>query len=455
MTLHDVLTSLPLGQEDRDESLGQGLDILAQGLEHYSADTLKVESRRRSFGGHARLLEKHGVTGSIPDSLAAVRARRREVMDGFEVEQESLQDLLDLIGGLLFQLGADAAPYRLRIRYRPVMVNTAGIETPRGFRQFQLHHGSAIRIPCDVLVISARMSSSGVEGQLANALDGRYDLSPDPTSRLLSIADGVWTTCQPAPSEAPFSKLLTLWMPEETEQVNDVYGRAVAGVFASLMALEHLDGAIEHVGLSFLGGHRVSDMDTAVQTLIFAAMHWLKRSERGESIRCALLQVDELEAWDASMNRALGRVYVGGHEDPLLDALRREVLEQALPLREGPLAPALVPLVEALRGQGPLCVELVCTFSRTLAERIVNESIQASGKKPGGDLLSKIEDLRKGGSIAPWVCSYMHGLRVLGNKSVHPPNQPPRYLPQKLGKEDLLAALSATGCLLSLWQAAH
>ena len=72
-------------------------------------------------------------------------------------------------------------------------------------------------------------------------------------------------------------------------------------------------------------------------------------------------------------------------------------------------------------------------------------------QKPSGDLLNSIEKLRKTGMIAPWVSSYMNGLRVVGNKSVHPAHKIPKYLPQQLGSADLVTTMSAARCLLDFW----
>ena len=109
-------------------------------------------------------------------------------------------------------------------------------------------------------------------------------------------------------------------------------------------------------------------------------------------------------------------------------------------------------MVEALQVQGPLCIELICTFARALCELTAKQSLLALGGKPSGDLLSTIEKLRQSGAVAPWICSYMHGLRVLGNKSVHPAQSPPRFEPKRLELSDLVSALAATRCLLTWWE---
>lgn len=52
--------------------------------------------------------------------------------------------------------------------------------------------------------------------------------------------------------------------------------------------------------------------------------------------------------------------------------------------------------------------------------------------------MSSIERLRSEGFISPWISSYMLGIRVLGNKSVHPPRNIPKYKANNLELGDLL-----------------
>ena len=222
-------------------------------------------------------------------------------------------------------------------------------------------------------------------------------------------------------------------------------------MFSALAALEYMGVGCKKIGMSFLAGHRVQGLDTAVEQLVLSSLHWLKKSSQSLEVCCTLLQIDEVDDFDSEMNRSLGRSTVGVDGDPMIAALRAEVLTLTARYKEGPLRPALGPLYEALDVQGALCIELICTFARTLCEVMVRECLVLQGQKPSGDLLNSIEKLRKTGTIAPWVSSYMHGLRVVGNKSVHPPHQPPKYMPQQLGAADLVTAMSACRCLLDYW----
>ena len=111
----------------------------------------------------------------------------------------------------------------------------------------------------------------------------------------------------------------------------------------------------------------------------------------------------------------------------------------------------VVPLYSAISNKEGLNIELVCTFSRTLCELIVTGVSKQHNVKVSGDLLSSIERLRTEGIVSPWISSYMHGIRVLGNKSVHPPKSPPKFKPNKLEIGDLASALMGIRSLLEFW----
>ena len=64
----------------------------------------------------------------------------------------------------------------------------------------------------------------------------------------------------------------------------------------------------------------------------------------------------------------------------------------------------------------------------------------------------QIERLRNDGVISPWISSYMQGIRIMGNKSVHPPKKTPKYKPLKLETGDLASTLMGIRLLLEFWE---
>jgi hypothetical protein len=449
--LKDQIQALSIEPTERSESIAQSLDILAQVLEAIEL-RLSKSSVRRSFSDHACRLHELGAPKKWQQLLGEIRVHRKTI-DALEPQEQSVRQLISLVAKMIDASDTGSVLYHRRVRYRPHMVNTVGIDTPTGFGQFQLYHGSVIQMPCDILIVSGRVADDGqIDGQVVNALKWRYDIGVDPSQVCFRYSDEVWITHQQVSHpKAPFSHVLCLFLPAEPERAQELYELGLRSTFAALSALEYLDIPCANVGMSFLAGHRVQSMQTAVEKLVLSSLQWLKRSNRSQDVCCTLLQLDEVERFNTAMNETLGRSSIGADGDPIIVALRQEVLTFASRYKDGPLNPALRPLFEALNGKGDLCIELICTFSRTLCEVMVRECLVLQGQKPSGDLLSSIEKLRKTGMIAPWVSSYMHGLRVLGNKSVHPAHSPPKYVPQHLGSADLVSAMSAARCLLSFW----
>jgi len=452
MNLLETIGTLSTTPEECGEALAQSLDILAQSLE--SIDQLlgdHQEQIRRSFGDHARNLEQLRAPSDWLELLSNIRRFRKKI-NVLEPEEILVAELFEMIAELLQKTGVGGRMYHRRVRYRPHLINTVGVDTPTGFGQFQLYHGSAIQMPCDVLVVSGRVSPEGkVDGQVVNALRWRYNLTINSKDGFVRESDEIWLVHQEINHpNAPFKHVLCLFLPPEPKRAQALYQQGLQTVFAALSALEYLDVPCRKVGMSFLAGHRVQGMDNAVETLVLASLQWLKKSARAQEVSCTLLQMDEVDSFNCAMNTTLGRSTVGDG-DPMISALRTEVLTLAARYKDGPLKPALGPLYEALNVQGDLCIELICTFSRTLCEVMVRECLKMRGQKSSGDLLNSIEKLRKTGMIAPWVSSYMHGLRVVGNKSVHPAHKPPKYLPAQLGSADLVTTMSAARCLLDFW----
>ena len=170
------------------------------------------------------------------------------------------------------------------------------------------------------------------------------------------------------------------------------------------------------------------------------------------SINCALLHKSELELWNRTMNQVLNRSLVDSQSDSIVYALKIELITSLDKHKKSNLSHAILPLLSALSSKDGVNIELVCTFSRTLCELIVTDITKYFKLKSSGDLLSSIERLRTEGVVSPWISSYMHGIRILGNKSVHPPKNKPKYYPANLSLSDLSSALIGVKSLLDFWE---
>jgi hypothetical protein len=157
MNVKDQITTLSTVENERSESIAQSLDILAQVLE--SIDTrLTGQDReiRRSFGDHSRNLQQLQAPKEWQDILGEIRTHRKTI-NALEPKEAKVRKLITLVAQLIDMSNSQNVVYQRRVRYRPHLVNTVGLETPTGFGQFQLYHGSVIQMPCDVLIVSGRL----------------------------------------------------------------------------------------------------------------------------------------------------------------------------------------------------------------------------------------------------------------------------------------------------------
>ncbi len=111
---------------------------------------------------------------------------------------------------------------------------------------------------------------------------------------------------------------------------------------------------------------------------------------------------------------------------------------------------AVKPLLEALQKKEHVCIENICVFGRTLCELMALALLKQHDLKVHPMLMNNIETLRQSKIIAPWICSYMHSLRIFGNETVHM-RETINYRPKGLDENDLIAALSAIKSLAAFW----
>ncbi len=253
--------------------------------------------------------------------------------------------------------------------------------------------------------------------------------------------------------ESLFDHLVILSVKNELSFINSKLQKQLyIQLFASLNQLEYLGVDISEVGMSFLLGNRTENKELSVEMLIFESLIWLKQAKTTKSIHCSLLHIEELNLWDKTMNSVLGRSSIDPKSNPIVDTLKIDLVNLLEKHKSSSLSTGIVPLYSALSTKEGLNIELVCTFARTLCELIVNDVTKKHNIKESTDLLSSIERLRNDGVISPWISSYMHGIRIMGNKSVHPPKKTPKYKPLKLETGDLASTLMGIRILIEFWE---
>jgi hypothetical protein len=447
------LNELDLTPEHCFESMGQVIDSMVQVLEEVEKQITKQPAVSRSLGELEAFLRKENLN-ELAGHLSEIRGFRKTI----NVRQpgpDKVEELKEMVIALIRESGHSELPHKYRIRYVPVMENSTGIESPIGFSRFNLYHGSILHVKCKTLVVSACSNGKNMDldGQVINALKWRFVLPEEANLTVTDIQCCCISWYEVKHLDSFFDHLIVVSIDKKFGTLkNERQQELHRQLFAGLNQLDYMGVDLSEIGLSFLFGNRTVDKERSVQSLVLESLMWLKQAKSTKSIHCSLLHKDELCIWNDSMNRALSRSSVDPSADPMLEALKLELLSVLDGHKEGVLKDGVNPLLSALSTKDGLNIELVCTFSRTLCELIVRDTCRRHSVKSSGDLLSSIERLRTEGIASPWVCSYMHGIRVLGNKSVHPPKSLPKFKPSKLEIRDLSAALIGIRSLLEFWQ---
>ena len=343
---------------------------------------------------------------------------------------------------------------------KPETVNSVSVETAQSYKAFDLVHGDITRISTDLIVLSAYGSAkSAPEGQVVQALRQQgVVVATEP--RWLNFSERCWTCFQKG-GDTGASALLTVFIPQLAfhEDPLPIFEQAVRGVFASLAALEYTGLSFRRVSLPVLYGQRILKEHSRgderyprlADILIQESVRWLRKSDQTHTVQFVVFEEAQVSEWDAAINRTLGRSLISAGSDAVLKSLCQEIVDAVRSQPDRRLAGATAPLAAALSGKDPLVVESVCVWARKLVEAMLMVLLPNQKITPGRDLASNIDHLGTSKTVAPWIVSYMHSLRIFGNESVHARGEAPGYHPARLDRSDLVSALSAVRSLLAFW----
>jgi hypothetical protein len=334
------------------------------------------------------------------------------------------------------------------------VINSVSIETPTGYRVLQLVHGDITAVRTDLLICTSHPhEDKPLAGQIIHRLHERHGLDLHCARRWLSLDNGCSTCFTPVPPGLPFSYVLILRMPDPEAGVEGsiLFDRAIQGTFAAVAALEMLDRGFPVLSLPVVYGQQIANHVAGADSLIRRATEWLKQSRHTQTVQMVFNDDHDMDEWDRAMNRSLGRSYVSGGTSHVLDSLCREILQMISAHDDARLAGVTRLLRQSLARVESLCVEPVCAFGRKLVEVMLGHLLPLAGLKVSGVLINNIEELHRCPRVPPWICSYMHTLRILGNESVHMKEKGPGTTVSRLTVGDLISALSAVRSLLAFW----
>ena len=338
------------------------------------------------------------------------------------------------------------------------VLNVVSVDTKRGYKLIQLCHGNVVDIKSGLLVLSTSNKPEATpSGLLVSHLKHRYNFICSKERPLLHFSPTEWSTVQEGTDDTPFRHLLQLCVGGSIneESLQTYIKRVAQGLFASVSALEILGIPTHTISLPVLQAHKISDETgyrVIIEALIRESISWLKRSESTDVINLCVYFGDELHIWSDAMDRVLGRTIVSVHTDSMMQMFLSRVLHEAEHHVHGPIGESVSSLKQVLSHTESLGVEHISVYARKLVESICKEVLKLHNRKTSGDLLSCIERLREGGIAAPWILSYMHNIRILGNENVHVREEGKVYTPNTMNSNDVISLLSSIQAVLQYWR---
>lgn len=327
-------------------------------------------------------------------------------------------------------------------------MNVVGVETVFGLKTLELVAGDVTQLQSDLLAVSAFAGSYLPTPQsVIGALKRDHGLSLREEARRPAIdlrrQFGVWVT-QPLRG-LPFARVICV---EIVGAVQDP-GEAIQNLFVGLAVLEAMGIEVRSLAMPVLGtGDQGIDPDKIVPPLLAKATEALRRSLSLERIQVAAFKQADAEALSAEIDKQFGArtVRLPGRE--LVPALLKEIEQTCVKLR-GTASGLEAKLLEEIRqsvSQNPSATD-IGVIARKMAEFVVDAQL---GQRQGIDLFQKINNL---GSIhvAPWIVTYLHMLRVVGNEVVHIRDVPERK-PAGLAEDDMALCLFCVLRVLQFWQ---
>ena len=438
-----------------DERASYLFDLVDQAVDGYivSRGRWQETLAGKSLGKKIAVLDNEK-DEDLKSAVKRFRSLRLKILKSPRFTDEMIAGLKSAAAKVVSTAGAEERTFSCRVPLGSKIVNSVSIETIGGFRYFHILHADVFSVPADLTVISTHANATEPpSGQLVSALKKR-GIEIDPEKVFQIIENGsTWTCFQPVQGYENVHAILTARIKASRgrDDPTEFFDRAVKGIFTSLAALEYLGHRFQTVNMPVIYGQRIVDYQGAIRSLVQNSLTWLKKSDHTECINFVVYSSDELEQWNTALNSCLGRSMIAAGSNEVLAGMTHEVIIELEALPDSSINTALEPLRRALSARDKICVQSVCIFGRKMCELVCCQLLEKQSLKASNDLCSNIERLRESKIAAPWICSYMHSLRIFGNETVHERSEV-KYLPRTLGQNDLLAALTAVRAVLAFWR---
>ena len=340
------------------------------------------------------------------------------------------------------------------------VINTMSVETPTGFRTFNLIDGDITETDDPLLIASSwKTIGNHVGGLVIDSLKSSHNVDFKKLRPIVNLGNGVGTFEVAAPNDSLPWRLLVVGLPgvegidEPSPADLKLYSEGVWTLFGSLAALEIRGENYTSMSMPVLGGNREYPPKFVASNLLKQSMEWLKTSRSMATINAWVHDKTMLAVWVEAMDSVLHRRTISSTADSVAHALKLEILEQirsSEPDSSSSFKEHSVGITRELRGD-EVSIRRLATFGRILTEQMVREITLSEGLSWNGNLFEGISELGRHRKIAPWIISHFHTLRILGNETVH--GSPDKhYVPPDLQDSDLVPVLACLSRILSFWK---
>jgi Domain of unknown function (DUF4145) len=376
-----------------------------------------------------------------------------------QVQDHEVDAFFDLSVRLIQAIGAFELTYTSRVppsgpRGSGSDCNRASVETPEGFRSIHLRHAMVTQQDVDLVILTA-LTGVPLGGFIVEQLRDCYGFECEASAPFLTFGPGRWSSVQAGDyPRTSFRRIMTVMLPDISQDPDHLRRiRSMCdGIRASLAAMEVLGIPARTIALPVLQAHLLqvgAEYQMLTRELLQFAANWLKQSAAATEITFCVYFGNQLEMWAEEFDRALGRNTVSAGEDLILKILRDEVIQLSLRVPDSALKSEVEDLRQQLKAD-TLRIAPVVTLGRRIVERMCEEHYSINNKKRPFELWKAIEGLASF-NISPWLRTYLHTLRVLGNEGVHVRDDQQPWIPNQLDRDDLVTGLSAIRTVLAYY----
>jgi hypothetical protein len=329
-------------------------------------------------------------------------------------------------------------------------LNLIDIETPWGYRSFELHHRDLTELDFKVDVLAVSAFSKNYEPVPNTVIGALHDkcqidmkaLAEDPEYDLVD-AFGCWVA-KTVP-DTKFDRIVCVESFDEDAQLGEVLENLF--IVLSILGLKGI--SVETLALPILGaGNQGLEPEMVIKALLNCSLKYLNHSPNTRRILFVEISEERAHKLDEAMNDVLDRVKLVIPKGELYKGLRNDIANS---LKRG--RTMVGDAGYAFFGDAIRLIESdqirsfeIGMIARRIIECIVNDFLR--GRKSPFEL-DKIDALSQLG-VAGWITSYLHVLRIFGNESAHEKDKPNRK-PASINEADMALCLFCLQRVLDFW----